>query len=98
MARVSRRDVNGTPLKRGDHVKYLGVSEAYWGDLPKPDQRAIRARIGKPHTIQGFDAYGNAELEWYVNRQDSHTIWVPGSSVEKLPNRPRRTTVRRPLR
>lgn len=98
MARMSRRDVNGTPLKRGDKVRYLGVSDLYWADLPKSDQRAIAKRVGKPHVIEGFDAYGNAELEWWVSPLNSHTIWVPGSSVEKVPNRPRRKTVRRPLR
>lgn len=98
MARVSRRDVNGAPVKRGDTVRYLGVSETYWADLPKSDQRAIAKRIGKPHVIQGFDAYGHVELEWNVNRYDSHSIWVPGSSLEKLANRPKRSAQRKPLR
>ncbi len=98
MVRVSRQDVNGTPLKRGDSVMYLGAPSGYWTGLSRTVQKAIAKRIGKRHTVEGFDAYGHAELEFRDDARQIHFIWVTGNSLEKVPNRPRRTAVRKPLR
>jgi hypothetical protein len=43
--------------------------------LPKEDQSAIRAIVGKPVTLAGF-SYGQAELEFTDAQGDDHTIWV----------------------
>ena len=98
MVRVSKRDVNGTPLKRGDEVKYVGAPSGNWNGLSRLVQQAIAKRIGKKHTIQDFDAYGHAELMFRDDARQIHFIWMTGNCLEKVPNRPRRTAVRKPLR
>ncbi len=98
MARVSKRDVNGTPLKRGDCVKYLGAPSGYWSGLSRTAQKAIAKRVGKRHAVEGFDAYGHAEFMFRDDARQVHFIWVTGNCLEKVPNRPRRTAVSKPLR
>jgi hypothetical protein len=43
--------------------------------LPKEDQEAIEAIVGKPVMFTGF-TYGQAELEFTDTEGDDHTIWV----------------------
>ena len=44
--------------------------------LPKSDQAAISAIVGKPVFLVGYDDDGRAELEFVDNRGDNHSIWV----------------------
>ena len=62
-------------LAPGALVILTSVSSSLLRGLPKKDQEAIRAIIGKPVTLAGF-SYGQAELEFKDKQGDEHTIWV----------------------
>jgi hypothetical protein len=71
------------PLKRkpkpGDRVILTSIPPGLLTDLPEEDQEAIRAIVGQPVTLQGYDAEwktGEAILEFTDANGDGHTIWV----------------------
>jgi hypothetical protein len=59
----------------GALVILTSVPSSLLRGLPKEDQSAIRAIVGKPVTLAGF-SYGQAELEFADAQGDDHTIWV----------------------
>jgi hypothetical protein len=44
--------------------------------LPKSDQAAISAIVGKPVLLVGYDEDGRAELEFVDREGHNHSIWV----------------------
>ncbi len=62
----------------GQKVILKAPPPGFIDDLPKEDQRAISAVIGKPIILKKYDLDGRAELEFtdpYIE-DSSHTIWV----------------------
>jgi len=62
-------------LKPGTLVVLTSVPSSLLRGLPKEDQTAIRAIVGRPVTLAGY-SYGQAELEFIDSEGDGHTIWV----------------------
>jgi hypothetical protein len=66
-------------LKPGDLVILTSVPPGLLTDLPEEDQEAIRAIVGQPVTLEGYDEEwktGEAILEFTDAQGDGHTIWV----------------------
>ena len=59
----------------GTLVVLASVPSSLLRGLPKEDQTAIRAIVGRPVTLAGY-SYGQAELEFIDSEGDGHTIWV----------------------
>ncbi len=76
-------DVNGNPLSEGDQVMFLCAPEELLKGLLTEDQVAIKAQVGKSLNVEGFDAYGKAELEFQSDDEHIHTIWVNSIHLEK---------------
>lgn len=58
-------------------------------DLPEEDKREIRARIGKPVTVQGYRrGDGCIELFWgeYKRKKEtkSHSIWLKPANLQRV--------------
>jgi len=51
-------------------------------DLPREDQAAITAIVGKPISFLGYDQDGRAELEFTDGQGTFHTIWLQPRFVE----------------
>ena len=45
-------------------------------DLPREDQEAITAIVGKPISVLGYDDVGRIELEFTDKQGDTHFIWL----------------------
>jgi hypothetical protein len=58
--------------------------------LPRADQRAIRAMVGTPVRLSGYDDIGRAELEFADARGDRHFIYVHVKYVRPARARPAR--------
>jgi hypothetical protein len=52
--------------------------------LPRRDQNAIRAIVGKPVTLAEYDADGRAELEFVDKAGHIHFIYVAPSFVRAV--------------
>jgi hypothetical protein len=68
-------------LQPGDRVILLTAPDVLLRGLPKEDQQAIRAIVGRPVTLAGFN-YGQAELEFKDAAGDDHTIWVEPALIK----------------
>jgi hypothetical protein len=62
-------------LEPGALVILTSAPSSLLQGLPKEDQIAIQAIVGRPVTLAGF-TYGQAELEFTDTQGDDHTIWV----------------------
>lgn len=69
-------DKFGRPVAAGDEVVLSEAPAALLSGLPEEDQTAIKAQVGKKLTLNEFDAYGNAELEFIDQANVIHFIWV----------------------
>jgi hypothetical protein len=54
--------------------------------LPVSDQKAIKEQVGKAMEVEGFDDYGNVELEFFEagDIHHTHTIWVAPDCLKKI--------------
>ncbi|MGA8675025.1 MAG: hypothetical protein WB621_07425 [Candidatus Acidiferrales bacterium] len=73
IARVNRKKMKPKP---GDKVILKGLPPGLTGDLPKDEQHAIFARVGKPIMLMGYDRAGRAELEFMAPDDSIHTLYV----------------------
>jgi hypothetical protein len=62
--------------KPGEKVILTALPPGFIDDLPKKEQRAISARIGRPIMLMGYDRDGRAELEFMVQDDSIHTLYV----------------------
>jgi len=76
-------------FRRGDQVVLVAIPPGLLDGLPEDDQRAIRAIIGTPVTLLGYDERGYPELHFAdpfktQSHEYSHThsIWVPPEFVK----------------
>lgn len=86
MTEKEHLDSQARPLRRGDKVIYLDAREHLLSGLPFSDQEAIKAQVGKEMMVEGFDNYGNVELEFLeeADAHHSHTIWVEPDCLKKI--------------
>ncbi len=69
-------DQLGQIVVAGDEVVLSEAPLALLNGLPKKDQLAIKAQVGKRLKLNEFDNYGNAELEFLDEGGGIHFIWV----------------------
>jgi hypothetical protein len=74
----------------GDSVVLVAIPPGLLDGLPEEDQRAIRAAVGKPVMLVGYDNGGRAELyfadPFTVQTDESshtHKIWVATEFIER---------------
>ena len=60
----------------GDMVVLERLPPGLLNGLPKRDQTAISAIVGKPVLLVGYDDDGRAELEFVDRHKIIHSIWV----------------------
>lgn len=76
-------DHNGLPISEGDTVILIGLPSFLINDLPDEDVRAIKARVGRPHEVVGFNEIGWIELEFCDDGGTLRTIWVEGEHLRR---------------
>jgi hypothetical protein len=81
----------GKRLRVGSRVILVALPPRLLDGLPDEDQRAIRAIVGKPVKLVGYDDRGSAELEFadpFTVQTDehihTHTIWVAPEFCSQL--------------
>ena len=62
--------------KRGSKVVLASLPPGLLRGLPEEDQEAIRAIVGKPVLLAGYDEDGRAELTFTEASQTIHSIFV----------------------
>jgi hypothetical protein len=79
-----------TRPRAGQRVVLLVIPPGLLDGLPDEDQRAIRAILGKPVKLLGYDEIGRAELHFddpFEPRTDNcsvtHSIWVEPKFIER---------------
>ena len=77
-------DSQGETLGKGDKVIFLEAREHLLRGLPVSDQEAIKAQVSKEMVVEGFDDYGNVELEFIDAEDIYHTIWVEPDCLRKI--------------
>jgi len=83
MQTIEPKDKLGNLVRVGDSVTFIEIPGTLLANLLPEDQEAIRAQKGNSLTIEGFDAFGNAELEFIDALEHFHTIWVSPIVLEK---------------
>jgi hypothetical protein len=71
-------------LQPGGRVILTKAPAALLRGLPKEDQQAIKAIVGQPVTLAGYNDYGEAELEFTDRQGDEHTIWVATALIRPV--------------
>ncbi len=70
--------------KPGDSVVVTALPAGFLDDLPREDQQAITAGIGKPILLKEYDEAGRAELELTDDKGVIHFIYVDPSLIRNL--------------
>ncbi len=81
---MAHLDSQGEPLQKGDKAIYLEAREDLLHGLPASDRKAIEAQVGEAMAVEGFDDYGNVELEFIDAKDIYHTIWVEPDCLKKI--------------
>lgn len=68
----------------GDSVVLLAAPAELLRGLPREDQKAISAIVGKPIVLVGYDDDGRAELEFADSEGGNHSIWVDPSVIRPV--------------
>ena len=63
-------------MKRGHKAIVTSLPQGFLDDLPKKDQAAVTAIVGKPIRFLGFDEAGRAELEFREADGTLHFIYL----------------------
>lgn len=84
MKNIEPKDRLGNLVLVGDSVILIEIPDALVANLPPEDQEAIRAQKGNSLTIEGFDDWGNGELEFIDARGHLHTIWIAPAALVKV--------------
>ena len=75
------RDKNYVEITIGCNVIVREIPTALISDLPPDEQREIRDIVNSILVVQGFDEFGNVELE-FGTLESSHTVWICPTSLE----------------
>ncbi len=67
----------------GDMVLVNEIPGTLLAGLPIEDQVAISLQKGKIVELLGFDDYGFAELDFFDDSGNLHTIWIEPTALEK---------------
>lgn len=77
-------------FRKGDVVTF-SLPPGWLDDLPEEDKREIRARVGRPVTVQGYRrGDGYVELFWWEYKHKetkSHSIWLMPASLRPVPRK-----------
>ncbi len=68
-------------LTLGQIVILKDVTTEILHGLPLDDQEAIRSILGHPVVFAGY-SYGQAEIEFFDELGDGHSIWVEPSLLQ----------------
>ena len=71
------------PIEPGQPVILHALPPGLLDGLPRKDQTAIRAIIGQPVTLVGYDGI-RAELEFTGVEGERHTIWVSSDLLRRV--------------
>jgi len=77
-------DHQGSLLRKGDTVKLLTLPLEMILGLTEPEQKTLRAEIGKKHLIQGSGGQGKIKLEFYDAHGALHAILINPSCVTRI--------------
>jgi hypothetical protein len=77
-------DHQGSLLRKGDTVKLLTLPLEMFLELTEPEQKTLRAGIGKKHLIQGPSSQGKIKLEFYDAHGALHAILINPSCVTRI--------------
>ena len=77
-------DRHGRPIRRGDTVKLVDIPLELFLGLTEPEQKTLRASIGKAHLIQSASQHGKLKLEFSDARGASHTIFIRPTCVTRI--------------
>lgn len=77
-------DHQGSLLRKGDTVKLLALPLEMFLGLTEPEQKTLRAEIGKKHLIQGPSSQGKIKLEFYDAHGALHAILINPSCVTRI--------------
>jgi hypothetical protein len=73
---MTRRAKKNRKPKPGQKVILTALPPGFLDDLPKEEQRAISARIGRPIMLMRYERDGRAELEFMAKDDSIHTLYV----------------------
>jgi len=79
-----RLDREGNSVKVGSHVKVIEIPDDLPKGLPDEDKSAINAQVGNTLIIEGFSENGFAELEFFDDLGNLHTIWINPNCLENI--------------
>jgi hypothetical protein len=74
-------------MKRGQKVIVTELPDGFLDDLPKEDQDAITAIVGKPIRFRGFDDDGRGELEFRESNGTMHVLYLAKKFFRPLKTR-----------
>jgi hypothetical protein len=70
-------------MAKRESVTLNGLPPGFVDDLPKEDQLALSAQVGKRVALNGYDEDDRAELEFRDSAGLFHTIWVDPKFMTK---------------
>ena len=79
-----KADDGFTKLRAGEKVLLRGLPRGFLNDLPKEDQAAILAVVGKPVSFVDWDDVGRAELEFTDTASVVHYIYVDRRFIQQV--------------
>ena len=77
-------DRHGGPIRKGDTVKLVDIPLELFLGLSEPEQKTLRAEIGKMHLIQSTNQHEKLKLEFFDARGGSHTIFIRPACVTRI--------------
>lgn len=78
-------DRHGRSIRRGDTVKLVDIPLELFLGLAEPEQKTLRAEIGKMHLIQSANQHGKLKLEFFDARGIPHIIFIRPACVTRIP-------------
>lgn len=77
------KDKNGHELRLGDSVRIVEIPSQLIHGLPRSDQMAISAQVGKTLQVVDLGQDGLIELTFADSFGDSHFIWIDSRHLER---------------
>ncbi len=71
-------------FRAGDRVRLLRLEDWFFKDISTDDVAFLKSCVGRETEMLGFDEYGHAELMFVRSTNQSHSVWVDQSWIEKV--------------